>query len=253
MITAKQIVLAVILFFGLNLAAKEIPPKPNPPRLVNDFAGMLQASEATALENKLVAYFDSTSTQIAVVIENSLEGDDAFNYTYNLAKAWGIGEKDKNNGVLLYIAKNDREVRIQTGYGMEGVLPDALAKRIIENEILPAFKEGNYYKGINNATDAIILAAKGEYKYTRKAKKDKNIPTIVWVLIFILVIIIIGKKGGGKGGRGFRNLSGPMWWGTMGSGGYSGGSSWGGGSFGGGGFGGFGGGGFGGGGAGGKW
>ncbi|MFN4084179.1 MAG: TPM domain-containing protein [Bacteroidia bacterium] len=244
-------------FFSLLLvvvSAKQIPPKPNPPRLVNDFTNTLSATENNQLEQKLTAYYDSTSTQIAIVIEPSLEGDDAFTYSQKLAQSWGIGEKGKNNGVLIYVALNDREIRIQTGYGMEGVLPDALAKRIIENHIIPNFRNRKYYQGLDEVTTAIILAAKGEYKNTRKKKTEDKIPTAVIVALVIMALILINR--GGKGGnrnRGFRGLYGPMWWRTYGGRGYRGGSSWGGGSSFGGGFGGFGGGSFGGGGAGGRW
>lgn len=254
---AKVSQIAILILFGWIICfnytyAKQIPPKPNPPRLVNDYANVLSTYEKNILEQKLTAYYDSTSTQIAVVFENSLDGDDIFSYSHRLAQAWGIGEKGKNNGVLIYAAINDREVRIQTGYGMEAVLTDALSKRIIENHIVPNFKAGQYYRGIDEATDAIILVAKGEYKNNSKKKSDDKIPTSLIIAIIIALLILINSSGG-KNNRRFRRLHGPMWWGTFGGGGYTGGSSWSGRGFGGGGFGGFGGGSFGGGGAGGRW
>lgn len=249
MITFKKLAATALLFVAFAAFAKEVPPKPNPAKLVNDYANVLSIAEANQLEQKLTAYFDSTSTQIAIVIEPTLDGDDAFSYSQRLAQAWGIGEKDKNNGLLIYLSMQEREIRIQTGYGMEGVVPDALAKRIINEFIIPNFKAKQYYRGLNEATDVIMLAASGEYKYTRGKKNEQELPGWLIVIIIILVLIVFSRKGGGGGG--FRHMHGPMWWGTYGSGGHRGGSSWGGGM--GGGFGGFGGGSFGGGGAGGRW
>ncbi len=236
------------VFVVSGVTAKEIPAKPNPQRLVNDYHGLLTESEKSMLEQKLVAYFDSTSTQIAVVIETSLEDDDLFDYCQRLATSWGIGEQGKSNGVLLYIAIDDKKVRIHTGYGMEGALPDAICKRIISSRISPNFKAKQYYTGIDEATSDMILAAQGEYHYDRKKKEGGKGTLLVVLFILIILVFIFRNKGGGGGSRGF---AGPMFWGTFGSGGFSSGS---GGGFGGsGGFGGFGGGSFGGGGASGSW
>jgi uncharacterized protein len=254
----KNILLPLFLLLPLLAGAKEIPPAPNPPRLVNDFVGVLSSVEVSALEQKLVAYDDSTSTQIAVVIENSLDGDDIFDYSYRLAEAWGIGRQGKNNGILIYIALADRKVRIQTGYGAEGFLTDAMSRRIIEQVIVPNFRQQSYYMGINLATDFIIKLGNGEFT-NEDIGNGEELPLpviIIFIVIFIVIIIIISKGGGGGGGyrRSGRYDSGGGGWIIFGPGG--GGSGWsggGGGGFGGGGFGGFGGGGFGGGGAGGSW
>jgi uncharacterized protein len=248
----------LFLFAGLftEVAAKDIPPLPNPPRLVVDFTGLLSGEELDALERKLVAYDDSTSTQIAVVIEESLEGEDIFDYSYRLAESWGIGRQGKNNGILLYIAIGDRKLRIQTGYGAEGFLPDGMAKRIIDQVIVPRFREQNYFAGLDRATDIIIQLGNGEYVNDEEAGGVSAIPFLVlfFIIVFIAIIIIISinNKGGGyhRGGRydsgGGWIIFGPGSGSDWGGGG--GGSSWGGGGFGG-----FGGGGFGGGGAGGSW
>jgi uncharacterized protein len=246
----------LLLFSTAIFAQKSIPPVSD--RLVSDYANVLSAQEEQALEQKLVAYDDSSSTQIAVVIENSLDGDDLFDYSQRLAESWGIGREGKSNGVLIYVAVEDRKVRIHTGYGVEGFLPDALASRIIRNLIVPEFRNGNYYAGLDRATDAIIELGKGEY--TNDALDGKEIPIglIIFLIILVIVVfIIISKLGGGggyyRGGR-YDNDRGGGWiiFGPGGGGwhsGGSGGSGWGGG----GGFGGFGGGGFGGGGASGGW
>ncbi|MFL5731187.1 MAG: TPM domain-containing protein, partial [Cytophagaceae bacterium] len=198
------------------------------------------------LEAKLKGYYDSTSTQIAVVIMQDVKGYDERDFAERLAMKWGIGEKGKNNGVLIFVDMQDHKMSIETGYGMEGVLPDVLCKRIEDNYMKPAFKAKNYYKGLDDATTLIIKLASGEYKADDvKGKGGLNWVTIIVILIIAYVIIkaIFGRNRYG---------------GTYSSGGYYGG---GGGFFGGGGggsssgssFGGFGGGDFGGGGAGGDW
>lgn len=256
------ICLSLFSFLGYS---QNFPAKPN--TLVNDYTNTLSSTEVAQLEQKLVGFDDSTSIQVSVVIISSLDGYDISDYGYQLGRAWGIGGSEKNTGVLLLTSIGDRKVTIQTGYGMEGVLPDAIAKRIIENEIKPNYKNGNYAAGLNAGTDAIISYTKGEYKNTnqKKSKKDSGFPVGLLVLIAIGVIALIsrGGKGGGGGGRnviGSRGGADMMWWtllAGLGSGGRSSGGFGGGGGFGGsgggGGFGGFGGGSFGGGGASGSW
>lgn len=237
--------------------AQTFPEKPN--RLVNDYTNTLSPDQVNALERKLVAFDDSTSTQIAVVLIKSLEGYDVADYAVRLAEQWGVGGGEKNNGVVLLASLGDRKVTIQTGYGVEGALPDAIAKRIIEQEIKPNFRQGNYYQGFEAGTDAIISYTKGEYRndQPRQAKQSKGIPFGL-IIIIIIVIIIISRRGGGGGNRrviGSRGGADLLWW-TMlsGMGRGSHGGGWGGFSGGGGGgFGGFGGGSFGGGGASGDW
>lgn len=242
----RKAYLLILLAVGwlIPAIAKDIPNKPT--TLVNDYAGLLSNSERTALENKLTAYFDSTSTQIAIVIENSLEGDDLFDYCQRLATGWGIGEKGKNNGLLIYVAINDRMSRIHTGYGMEATITDALSTRIRTQQMNPNFKAGNFYAGLDEATTTIMKAASGEYVNDREI--SKSIKPYIKVIVILVVMLILFSRFGGGGGRGRRRhgFGGPVFWGgTFGSGGFS--------SGGGGGFGGFGGGGFGGGGSGGNW
>ncbi len=232
-------------FLSFGAFAKDLPAKPNPPQLVNDFAGVLSSEQKNTLEQKLVAYFDSTSTQITIVIENSLDGDDLFDYSQRLATAWGIGEKGKNNGLLIYVAINDRKVRIHTGYGMEATVTDALSTRIRQENINPNFKQGNYYEGLDEATDIIMRAASGEYINDREKSIPGGASKFILFFIIIIILLVIFR---GRGGRGGGGMMMPLFFGTFGSGGFS--SGGGGGS---GGFGGFGGGGFGGGGSGGSW
>lgn len=255
----------ITLTFSLN--AKEIPDKPDPGAgLVHDWHGLLNKQQHQMLEQKLQAYTDTTSNQIAVVIDTSLAGEDAFGYSNKLAEKWGIGHGQKDNGILLYFAMKEHKIRIQVGYGLEPVVTDAASKAIIENHIAPAFKQGNYYKGIDNGTSVIMKLAAGEFTAEQVSKghkqKDKSYAAYI-VPLFIIIMFAVSMFGRYKRVR--RNHFGDSlsFWTLlmlMGSGGmgrrhggawgsFSGGS----GQFGGGDFGGFGGGSFGGGGAGGDW
>ncbi len=245
-----------IFVFSIALSAvgQQIPGRPVPPRLVNDFTNTLTPDQIQSIENRLVSFSDSTSTQIAVVIVESTGDYDVSEYAFKIGREWGVGSKEFNNGVVLLIAKKDRKLNIATGYGVEGALPDITASHIIQDIIVPQFKGNDYYRGIDEGTDAIIKAVKGEYSTPRtKSKKPGKFPVI---LIIIVLLILFSSGGGKKGGgfmsrRGYRGLGGPIFWGSM-LGGGSGGGFGGGGSSGGG-FGGFGGGSFGGGGASGSW
>ncbi len=246
-----------LILSSLSAFSQDIPAKPNPPKLVTDFTNTLSADQKQALENKLVAFDDSTSNQIAIVIISSTGDYDISDYTFKLGNTWGIGNK-VNNGVLILVAKDDRKIFIAPGYGLEGALPDITCAAIIDNEIKPNFKENDFYRGLDKGIDAIIKATKGEYKapanYKKKRGKDTGGSILGFVIILFIILMIVGKGGGGGGmmsRRGYSSLVGPLLWGGLGR---SSGSGWGGGgSSGGGGFGGFGGGSFGGGGSGGSW
>lgn len=249
-----------LLLFACTAISQNLPKKPDPPRLVNDYTNTLTPDQQQALENKLVAFDDSTSTQIAVVIIPSLDGYDVAEYNVALGRAWGVGGKQFNNGVVLLIAKNDRKLNIATGYGVEGALPDITAKHIIDEVIVPNFKGDDFYRGINEGTDAIMKAVEGEYKIPRAAKSNVRgtAKAVIFIVLLILFFILANRGGGGKGGfisrRGYRSILGQVILSELLRGGGRGGGGWsGGGSSGGGGFGGFGGGSFGGGGASGSW
>jgi uncharacterized protein len=259
MIRMKKLFLIVTLLISVCAEAqmKDIIAKPpNPPELVSDYTKTLTPYQEEALEKKLKLYDDSTSNQIAVIIVKSTDNYSIENAAIELGRKWGVGNKDFNNGVVMLIALGDRKSTIQVGYGLEGVIPDLTAKSIIDNEIIPNFKQENYYRGLDEATDAIIRAAEGRYKapagYGSRKKKGISLGTII--LILIILTLIFGAGGGAAGGgmmsrRGYRGWWGPTMWTGGGGSGWSGG----GGSSGGGGFGGFGGGSFGGGGASGSW
>lgn len=253
--------LITVLFLTLLYTtgfAQDFPAKPN--TLVNDYTGTLSETQKQQLESKLVAFDDSTSTQIAIAIVKSVGEYDINDYTLQLGRKWGVGGAKKNNGVMIVVALGDRKISMQTGYGVEGALPDITTKRIIDNEIKPYFKEGDYYGGLEAGTTAIIKYTKGEYKNDnpKAAKKDPGTAAGVLLIIIVIIIIIIRKGGGGGGSQimGGRGVGEALFWGALLGNGRSSGSGWGGGSSGGssgGGFGGFGGGSFGGGGSSGSW
>jgi len=227
-------------------------------RRVTDQAGILSPSEQARLEENLMAFENETSNQIAVLIVNSLDGETIEQYSIDVVDKWKLGTADRDNGVLLLIAVQDRQVRIEVGYGLEGALTDLISSQIIRTVIAPEFRNGNYYTGIDQATRAIMLATKNEYKADPRQQKQyseeraKSLASLVFFIIFILFFI-----GGGRRGR--RNLLWALLFSNMFSGRGGGGWRSGGGGFGGfggsGGFGGFsgGGGGFGGGGSSGGW
>ena len=231
-----------------------IPKRPNPPRLVNDLTkeGFLTSPQAEALEKKLVAFDDSTSNQIAVVIVESMEGYTANEFATALGRAWGVGGKEKNNGVVVLISigggDGQRDAYIATGYGLEGAIPDATAKAITDLELISNLKKGEYYRALDRTTNALMKAAAGEYVIPRSYKRGKAIGQgMGWLTLAIIILIVLfGRRG--HGGSGGMMWGGPTVWG---GGGWGSGGGWS--SGGGGGFGGFGGGSFGGGGAGGKW
>lgn len=256
----KILFITCLMLCALLAFTQELPPKPN--TLVTDFTNTLSDAEQQQLEHKLVAFDDSTSTQIAVVIMKSVGSYDINDYAQRLGRAWGIGQKGKNNGVVVLVAIGDRKVSIQTGYGVEAALPDIVTHEIIQNDILPNFKAGNYYAGLDAGTNDIIKYVKGEYKSPKKPEPVKNVGGSVFILVIIVVVILIiifRNRGGGGHIIDSRGGASPFWWflggallgrGSGGWGGFSGGNDGGGD---GGGFGGFGGGDFGGGGSSGSW
>ena len=241
--------------FALSLYA--IPSRPDPQRLVNDYAGLFTPVQTEALEQMLVAFDDSTSNQITVVTVKDLEGYEASEYATRIGLEWGVGSEKFDNGVVLLvkprIGSSYGEVFIAVGYGLEGAIPDAYAKRIVENELIPHLSNGDYYAGVEAACEVLMKLASGEISELREDDDDSAFFVALGIaaLIFVLIVIIAifsdnGKSGHGGGGTGGRRTvyTGPVI--TGGSGGFGLGGSFGGG------FGGFGGGSFGGGGAGGR-
>lgn len=257
-------ILAVLAAAGS--AAQRIDVIPPTGERVVDRADLLSPSEEQALKQKLLAYEDTTSTQIVIVTIESLDGVAPVDYATELGRSWGVGQQGQDNGVVILVSRDDREVFIAPGYGLEGAIPDAIAARIVRNTLVPSFREGNFYAGLSAASDQLIAAAAGEFEAVadRRPPGSRDGGKLPAANIFILLIIAYfvisaARRGGGgsDGGKRYRRRRGGppiiIWGGGLG--GRSGGFGGGGGGFGGGGFGGggFGGGSFGGGGAGGGW
>ncbi|RYZ27566.1 MAG: TPM domain-containing protein [Chitinophagaceae bacterium] len=256
------IIALLVSFCAFAQIEKYIPDRPNPPKLVNDFAKLLSPEQVQYLERKLVAYDDSTSNQIAIVTVENLHDYAAVDFATALGRKWGVGGSEFNNGVIILISTGggagNRDAFIAPGYGLEGAIPDITANTILNAELIPNLKTNNYYTAFDRTTDALIKAAAGEYKAPsgyRNRNKGRGLSTgkiILAIIIFFVVMSMFGGGGGRGGGymsrRGYRGFGGPVIFpgGFGGSGGGFGGG-------GGGGFGGFGGGSFGGGGAGGNW
>jgi uncharacterized protein len=263
---AKNLLVLALLTVTSLVSGQSLPEKPNPPRLVNDFAGLLSSQETNALENKLVAFNDSSSTQIAIVIVTDLSGYVIEEYAQRIGEKWGIGQKGSNNGLVIVVktkmASGKGEVFIKPAYGLEGAVPDLICAQIVDDEVIPAFRQEDYYKGLDKATNTIISLVRGEYTADQYARKPKQAvkKAAPFGLFAILVFIIIFIIGAGKNNHNNISRGGglPLWilLSMLNSGRGSSSGSWGGfsgGGGGGGGFGGFGGGSFGGGGAGGSW
>ncbi len=257
--TIARYIAAAVAATLLCIAAAAIPTRPEPERLVNDLAGLFTTSQADELERMLVAFDDSTSNQIAVVTVPDLEGYAPADFATRIGIDWGVGSADFNNGIVILVkpkTASPGQVFISVGYGLEGAIPDAYAKRIIDNEMIPHFKENDYFEGVEAACDILIKLASGEISDPRDSDEEDLIWIFVIMFVIVLFLIIIAAShhnegqhnGGGNGSRGFPD--GPVItigndFGGIGRGGFGG--------FSGGGFGGFGGGSFGGGGAGGSW
>ena len=247
----------------IGFAQFTIPEKPKFQTSVYDYANLLSASEKTTLEEKLVRYSDSTSTQIVVITIESLKNESVLDLATKWGQTWGFGQAKEDNGVIILVSKNDRKIAIAPGYGLEDRLTAGQGGEIIRNIITPEFKSGSYYNGLDKGADAIFDTFMGKYKGERK--KDKgNFPIIPIMLIaFIVIMIIVKNRKGGGGNSGNRgggfDLADMIILSSLGRGSGSGGGFGGfggssGGGFSGGGFGGgFGGGGFSGGGSSGSW
>ena len=207
------LVFATLFCFNQSTFAQfEIPEKPNDPELIKkeyvvyDKDKVLNSVEKEKLRQKLINYSDSTSTQIVVAIISSTKGENITYLGANWLTKWGIGQEKEDNGILIILAKDDRRVAINTGYGVEHLLTDALSRRIIERDIIPYFKKDDYYGGLDNGLEAIFQVLSGEYKNTSTSNDSSFLPIGIFfflVVIFIIFIIAIsaGRKGGGKGGH----------------------------------------------------
>ncbi|WP_409209355.1 TPM domain-containing protein [Flavobacterium sp.] len=257
-LVSLHILIAFLLFTQISFAQYTIPEIPKFQTSVYDYANVLSSDEKSQLEEKLIRYSDSTSTQIVVITIESLKGEDIGILTPKWGQQWGIGGTEKNdNGVIILLAKAERKIWISAGYGLEDRLTAGIGGEITRNIIIPEFKAGSYYNGLDKGADAIFDVFKGKYKGERKSNKKEKFPVLP-ILIIVFIIFVIISKNKNNGGNSGNSGGGPSLLDViiLSSLGRNGGGSFGGGSFGGdgGGFGGgFGGGGFSGGGSGGDW
>ena len=251
-----------LLLTQISFAQFTIPEKPSLQTSVYDYANVLSATEKAQLEEKLIKYSDSTTRQSGGITIESLKGDDVSQVATRWGQTWGIGGTEKDdNGVIVLLAKAEKKIAINPGYGLEDRLTAGLGGEIIRNIIIPEFKAGSFYKGLDKGTDALIDVFKGKYKGERKKAKQKNdFPVLPFIIIIVVILVLLSRNKGGGGNSGNSGGGGPSLLdviilsnlGRSGGGGFGGSSS--GGGFGGGGFGGgFGGGGFSGGGSSGGW
>ncbi len=262
------ILLFLLLVLTKGVEAQTIPTRPVPPRLVNDFTNTLTSKETRALEKKLVRFNDTTSNQITVVMVNSLDGYSAAEFAIEIGLNWKVGQKKFDNGIVVLVVPKTSSTKgqafIAVGYGLEPAIPDAIAKRIVNNEMIPSFRQKDYYGGLNKATTILMKLASGEISadgYQKQSGSNGLVALLPFIIIIIIIIIIRSSNSRTQGisSSGSGSLWTALMLGSMLGGGRSNSGSWGnftgGGSGfgGGGGFGGFGGGSFGGGGAGGSW
>ena len=253
-VCACIIVSSQLSIFNYAQAQTEwLPEKSN--RLVNDYSGMLTAEQAQTLEQRLVAFNDSTSNQVLIVITPTIGGDDEDAAAQRIGQAWGVGQEEFDNGVVILIKSKTEEenwgaVAIATGYGVEGALPDLFCKRIIENQMLGALGDGEYYRALTKALDVMLPVLAGEYSYAQY-KKDRNrrgaIAGLIAIAVLVAIIVLVARyaknhpdqwnnNGSSGGGMLFGGPIGDTWRGGYSSGGSFGGfGGFGGGSFGGGG------------------
>jgi uncharacterized protein len=217
----------------LAATALAAPLPPKPARFFNDYAGMVSSGTADQLNRTLEDFERETSSQILVAIFPKLPADAALeDFTLRTAEAWKPGLKEKDNGAVLFIFRDDRKMRIEVGYGLEGPIPDLIAKRIIDNEISPRFRAGDFDGGVTAGVNALLKAARGEYRGTgttvkeRGTRRTRGIPVIFILLMFLLIVASSFRRRGTIYGR--RRGS---YWGGLGAlgGGWGGGWSSGGG------------------------
>lgn len=223
----RQTFIYLIIFFNLCIifplfGGDEVPILR---QRVTDQSGVLSRGESNDLEKKLEQFEKESSTQIAVLIVESLGGEDITDYTFRVAEKNQLGKKGKDNGILIVIAIEERKIRIEVGYGLEGALTDALSSQIIRNRMAPHFRSGNYYEGILDGITAIIEATKGEYRGEDENENIRISPFVVFIILIIVSMIIRGliRSGGQYIGSGKYKNRYPWWWGGFGGGGFGGG------------------------------
>ncbi|HKZ33418.1 MAG TPA: TPM domain-containing protein [Vicinamibacteria bacterium] len=239
----SALVVCVVLGFGVaGLGAETLPPPPA--AYFNDYASLVSASDAQRLDAKLRRFAEETSTQVVVAVFKSLPSPSLEDFTIRTAQSWRVGRKDWDNGAILFVFVDDRKMRIETGYGLEGALPDQLAARILDQELRPRFRAGDWAGGLEAGIDGILAATRGEYK-APPPRRQQGVPLVAILIILFFVVLLLWLASQGArhmpsgrvyDRRGPRRDSSHWGGGSWGGGGWSGGGGGGGGSFGGGGF-----------------
>ncbi|HIZ87733.1 MAG TPA: TPM domain-containing protein [Candidatus Coprenecus pullistercoris] len=250
-------VLCAALAVSVGTAAAQIPEKPSVPRAVNDFAGIFSRSDAEYMNRALVDFADSTSNRIVVVTVNDLGGMDPAMFAYEIGERWGVGSEKFDNGIVVLVkpktSSSSGQVYIAVGYGLEGAIPDAIAKRIVENEMIPRFRENDYTGGVAAALNVLMRLSAGEISYKEYEESVSDgaggFIALGFIILFIIVLVIARRNGPTNIGHGGSSVADAIFWSSILGGGRSHGGGFSGGGFSGG----FGGGSFGGGGAGGSW
>lgn len=186
------LIFSILLFYAGSTFALDVP---NHKGRVTDLAGMLKSDQVAQLVKKLEQYEQETSTQIAILTISSLEGDDLEGFSMRVTEKWKVGQKGKDNGILILVALNDRKMRIEVGRGLEGVITDLIAGRIVDGVMKPAFKEQSYYKGLDDAINALVLAAKGEFVAESVKKGESSDEEFFFLLIYGIIFFIAGVAG----------------------------------------------------------
>jgi uncharacterized protein len=230
----------ILILLSSPAFALQVPEKPE--GRVSDFTATLSGKEKEILERKLADYERETTNQIAVLLIATLEGDSLEDYSIRLAEKWKVGQKGRNNGVILLVVKNDRKLRIEVGYGLEGALTDALSSSIINNEVTPRFKAGQIFQGIDAGVSAIMAATRGEYKAPKKRGGPPRSsswgsfwPILLFFGIFVFINFLTRRRHSHSAGSRGWTTGGGFWGGGSSGGDAGGGFSGGGGDFGGGG------------------
>lgn len=232
----------LLTLFAFVSVAFSQPKIPALKMWATDLTGTLTQTELNSLNVRLKTYEDTTSNQIVVLLISTLDGYPIEMLSEEIATKTKIGTEKNDNGILVLIAKDDRKIRLEVGYGLEGAVPDAIASSIIRNEILPNFRNNNYYTGISAGIDAIVKAIGGEYKANNADNDEDGFPFFIFIIIFVIIWLFMSKGGPFVPGGVYRTGTRSGGW-TSGTSGWGGGSSWsggggfsgGGGSFGGGG------------------
>ncbi len=225
--------LLLLIVSQLAYAQFTIPAKPSEanPDAVYDYIGLLSRDQKASLENKLIRYSDTTSTQIVVAIIATSNGESLDLLGAQWGQKWGIGQANEDNGILILLAKDDRRVDINTGYGIESIISDRDAEQIINRIMIPQFRNGNFYAGLDQATDAIFQGLQGNFQGSRKSSSDFPIQAVIMIIFFIIILVVISRnnhRGGGRNG-GKRSIGGSLLdviiLSNMGRGGFGGGGS----------------------------